>query len=267
MIERLKKIKFSDWISVAALVLATFVSVRDCSQNKRIEELDYTSKAMEYRPLLEVVESPQITSIRVAGEKKIATHDLLDTTQNADRFIDIPCSLTVDAKLRVVNSGNSLAEVYAYIWGDTLSGTAPIRHRLLDKKLREDGFVVSPTSEYFAIKDVKPGDTTYFEISHTAKFVEENSFTMHFLLLYKNEAGVLYDTYYWARYNIAPIMNKLEVLAINNKPIAIRAGTQEIAIPEFLKLHDQNTSWRKYTKAEAEDIIRFFECHTKSKGD
>jgi hypothetical protein len=263
MIEMLKKIKFSDWVSVAALVLATFVSVRDCSQNKRIEDLDYNSKAMEYRPRLDIVGNPQITSVGIAGEKKIATRDLLDTSQNSDTFIDIPCSLTVDTKLCIVNSGNSLAEVYAYTWEDTLSGNAQLRYRLLNKKLRENGFVLSPTTDYFTIQDIKPGDTSYFKLSHKANFVKENSFTMHFLLLYKNEVGVLYDTYYWARYDVTPIMSKLEVLAINNKPVAVRSVPQEIKLLEFLKLRDHNTSWRKYSKAEAEDIIRFFKRHTK----
>jgi hypothetical protein len=263
MIERLKKVTFSDWVSGAALVLAIVVFARNCSQNKRIEELYYNSKALEHRPLLEVVGNPQITSVGIAGEKKFATRDLLDTTQDSDRFVDIPCSLTVDTKLCIVNSGTSLAEVYAYTWEDTLSGDARLRYRLLDRELRENGFILSPSTDYFTIQDIKPGDTSYFKLSHTAHFVKDNAFTMHFLLLYMNEVGVLYDTYYWARYDVKPITSKLEVLAVNDKPIAIRSMIQRTELLEFLKLRDHNISWKTYSKTEAEDIIDFFERHAK----
>jgi hypothetical protein len=263
MIKLLKKIKLSDWLSTGALILAIVVFVRNCSQNKRIEDLDYNNKALEYRPLLEVVGNPQITSVGIAGEKKFATRYLLDTTQNPDRFVDIPCSLTVETKLCIVNSGTSLAEVYAYTWEDTLSGGPQLRNRLLDKKLREHGFVLSPTTDYFSIQDIKPGDTSYFNLSHTAHFVKDNAFTMHFLVLYMNEVGSLYDTYYWARYDATPITSKLEVLAINNKPVAIRSITPRRQLLEFLKLRDHNMSWKTYSKTETEDIIDFFKRHTK----
>jgi hypothetical protein len=264
MIKMLKKIKLSDWLSATAIALAIIVFVRDCSQNKKIEELGYVSNALQFRPLLQVLGTPQIYSYEIQTDR-VAIPNFSAAPESTDSIQDIAASLRIYARLLFVNAGNAIANVYAFIWADTSSGSATIRAILQDRKLREQSFVAFTDTDYFGIKDIRPGDTCDFRIAHDVRFVTKQKFTMHFLLLYRNEAGGLFDTYYWARFTTVPILWKTE-FAINDGKLAYRVGVDRKQFREFLTLCDHNTSWRVYSKADAEDILSFFTRHSKKDG-
>jgi len=261
MIKMLKKIKLSDWLSAAAIALAIIVFVRDCSQNKKIEELGYVSNALQFRPLLQVLGTPRIYSYEIQTDR-VALPDFSAAPESTDSIQDITASLRIHARLLFVNAGNAIANVYAFIWADTSSGSAIIRADLLNRTLREQRFIASPDTDYFYVKDIRPGDTCDFQIAHDVRFLTEQKFTMHFLLLYSNEAGGFFDTYYWARFTAIPIVWKTEFAIIDGK-LAYRVGIDRKQFREFLTLCDQNTSWRVYSKAEAEDILSFIKRHSK----
>jgi len=252
----IKKLEFKDWVSLFAVLISLIFSsialIRGCSQDKKIEELNYTSKALEFRPCLDVIGSPEIDSFELASEK-MPVSKLYESRSDT---IDIRSFLTIHAKLKVANVGNSRARVYAFAWQDTLSGEPKIRELLLDKKAREKGIKVSPFLDYFWLREVGPGDTTSFDVSHTIRFVEENKFTMHFLFLYENESHVLYDTYYWALYITNPIVVKLGPVVAIGKLTLIRALDKN-QFEKYLKLHDHNSSSKIYSREEAEDILGF----------
>jgi hypothetical protein len=261
MIKMIKKIKLSDWLSAAAIVLAIIVFVRDCSQNKRIEELGYISNALQFRPILQVLGSPRIYSYEIQSDR-VALPNFSTAPESTDSIQDINASLRIHAKLRFVNAGNAIANVYAFVWADTSSGSPMIRADLLNRTLREQRFVPSPDTDYFYIKDIRPGDTCDFQIAHDVRFFIEQKFTMHFLLLYGNEAGGLFDTYYWARFTTMPILWKAEFAIIDGK-LAYRVGVDRKQLREFLTLCDQNISWKVYSKADAEDVLSFIKRHSK----
>ncbi len=252
----IKKLEFKDWVSLSgvliSLIFSSIALSRGCSQDKKIEELSYIDRALEYRPCLDVIGSPEIDSFELASEK-MPVSKLYDSRSDT---IDIHSFLTIHAKLKVVNVGNSRARVYAFTWQDTLSGEPKIRELLLDKKARKKGIKVSPFLDYFWLREVRPGDTTSFVVSHTVRFVEENKFTMHFLFLYENESHILYDTYYWARYTMNPIVVKPELIVING-PLTQHMLLDKNQLAKYLELHEHNTSSEVYSRKEAEDIMRF----------
>jgi hypothetical protein len=256
MIKAVRNKEFGAWIAVGALIISIIGLVCDHCQNKKIEDLDYKNKALEFRPLLKIVGIPKIDSFELKSYKKVDMREFLDSSDTTERFVDIPSILTINLKLNMVNAGNSIAAVYAEFWSDTLSGSDKIRDILLDKKLREHRLSKSPIIDYFRFKEIQPGETTDFEFSHTVKFLEEDKFTMHFLFLYKNEAGALYDTYYWARYTTTPIVGVPEFAVINGQ-LAFRMKFAKTEFTEFLKLLDQNMASKTYPRTEAEDILDF----------
>ncbi len=258
----IKKLEFKDWVSLSAVLISLIFSsialIRGCSQDKKIEELNYTSKALEFRPCLDVIGSPEIDSFELASEK-MPVSKLYESRSDT---IDIRSFLTIHAKLKVTNVGNSRARVYAFAWQDTLSGEPKIRELLLDKKAREKGIKVSPFLDYFWLREVRPGDTTSFVVSHTVRFIEKNKFTMHFLFLYENESHVLYDTYYWARYTTTPIVVKPEFVVINGQ-LTQHMLLDKNQLTKYLELHEHNTSSKVYSREEAEDILRFLKTKAK----
>lgn len=263
MLEILKKIGLNNWISLAAFALATVVFFKNCSQDKKIDKLTYVSNAMQFRPLLQVLDKPRIYSYEIRTDK-VNVPNFSTTQVNTDSIHDINATLRIYAKLRVANTGNAIANVYELIWTDTSSGGSEIREVLLNQKLREQKFVSSPDTDYFGIKDIKPGDTCDFQISHDVKYVYDQKFTMHFLLLYRNEAGDLFDTYYWARFKTIPFVWKTEFAIIDGQ-LAYRIGVDKKQVKEFITLYDQNTSWRLYSKSDAENILSFFEHLSKKR--
>ena len=235
--------------------------IRNCSQNKKIEDLDYTSKALQFRPMLDVIGNPEITSSEFTTDK-ITVSDLLNTQENMDSIRDIGATIKINAKLNFVNKGNAIAKISEIIWCDTLSGSDEIRKYLFNKKLREEMFKEYPDSDYYKITDVSPGDTCVFNISRSVVFVSDEKFTLHFLLLYHNEAGSFFDTYYWARYIIKPIIYKNEFAYINGK-LAYRLICDRAQFKECLKIYDHHISWRAYSKDESKDISEYIKSHHK----
>ncbi|MGB2698066.1 MAG: hypothetical protein WBD28_09465 [Candidatus Zixiibacteriota bacterium] len=262
MIKGLINIKFSDCVSILALMLAVFVFIRDCSQDKKIEELNYWSNAMQFKPSLKVVGDPITTAFQFEGDGKFATRDILNASDTTTKFIDIHCTLTINFKLNIMNEGNTMADVYAVFWSDTSKGRDKMRELLFNKDARERELGKPIIGDYLTLKSVPPGDTVDYEMTHTVQFFEENDFTMHFLFLYRNEIGTLYDTYYWACYNATPILGKVEFAIIDGKLVS-RIAVEKTQFKDFLKLYDHAMSSKTYSKSEAEDILDFLKRHRK----
>ena len=256
MVKGLINIKFSDCVSVLALLLAAFVFIRDCSQDKKIQELNYWTSAMQFKPFLKVVGNPIITAFQFEGDSKFATRDIFNASDTTIKFIDIHCTLTIDFKLNIMNEGNTIADVYAILWSDTLKGRDKMRDLLFNKDTRERELGRPIIGDYLTLKSVPAGDTVDYEMTHTVRFFEENDFMMHFLFLYRNEVGTLYDTYYWACYNATPILGKVEFAIIEGKLVS-RVAVEKAQFKDFLKLYDHATSSKTYSKSQAEDILDF----------
>jgi len=250
------------YVALGAFLLGIVSFVRDCSQDISIEESNYMNMAMKFRPDLKVVNSPEIISFELASTDKISVSEFYDSQSDT---IDIHSSLTIKAKLNLVNVGNARAKVYAFGRMDTLSGDPKIRELLLNKKGREHSMKFAPISDYFWIKDVKPDDTTCFNLSHAIKFIEDSKFTVHFIFLYENDVGVLYDTYYWANYTSTPLVLKLPEKGLMDTKgnLIFTSKVDKSQVKEFFKLSDQNISSKIYSKKEAEDILKFLKRKAK----
>ena len=244
--------KVSDRIALWALIVSLFLGmlafIRDCSQDKKIEENNYITKALQFRPRLEILDNPRVSAID--------TFVVSEASQIGDTLVT-KFSLSIICSLNVANKGESMARIYATAWTDTSTGIAKIRDVLLDKKYREDFFKSLPVNDYYPLKEVQSGDTTYFKIRHTIQYVNGNQFTIHFLLLYKNEAGNLFDTYYWARYATTPITGVPQFKVENGKLIFNSIKFAKADFREFLKLTDSNTSTQTYSREQAKDILNF----------
>ncbi len=250
--------KAANLIAFTALAFVIISFFRDCCQDRKIEELSYNYQAIEHRPKLIVVHEPVIESFELrSGE--LSSSDLIADSDSIDigqGIVDIPCVLTIRSKLKVTNRGNWLAKMCARFVCDTTSGSDNIREYLLDDKTRENRFRLLPTEDYFKLKEIAPGDTIDLGFVDKVAFMSDGSFTVHYLMLYENEVGALYDTYYWARYQTLPVYVKPEYKTVDGK-LYMRLIYNRQSFKDLLRLEETNPSWNTYSMEEAEDIKGF----------
>lgn len=245
-------IKFSrsDYISIISVVVVLIFSILtridSCNQNSKIETLEYQNKALLFRPSLIVLGQPQIDSFKI-GPLKIELKKL-------DSAIELVGTLNIALSIKLINNGNSLMKFFGYIFTDTTSGGDIIRDYIMSKSFGRKN-VKFDVDLYYSSKEIRANDTLYLGFSKQIEFINENQFTLHFLFLYFGENGVLYDTYYWARYSSVSPKYTWDSLYIKGRDFKLKS--KPIAKKDLIKLIDQNSSWQIYDKKTSEEISEF----------
>lgn len=233
-----------------AVILFTVLFVRDCSNTSKLNELTYRINATQFRPNLKLIGKPAF-DIYIEGDK-FAMKDLL--VQDSAGILDVTARLRVNAHFRVANIGNSVAHVFGFLSTDTLSGGETLREQLtIDQR---SGYELDTTTQYYKLLDISPNDTISVENEYKIKFLKDHTFTLHFLLLYENETGALFDTYYWARCNFGDILMSPQFSLMAGKPY-VRFLIPKKQLTEFLHIVDDHSSTRMYSQKQAENIIQF----------
>jgi hypothetical protein len=233
-------------VPLAALALGVVGLIRDCKQENRLDELNHGMTALQYRPLLKVVGTPDVLSYELEGQP-FRTDTLLKATES-DSVLDIYARLTVDLRFAVVNDGNAVARIYSIVLTDSSSGADLARRRILNSDF--SGFKLVPDSSYFRTESVTPGDTAYFNESYRVNFSDKSTFTLHFLILYQNEMKALYDTYHWARFSTREIWFR-NYYRIEKGRLQIRSVPRGDDLRKFLQFVDGNESYYAYDRSEA----------------
>lgn len=241
------------------LFISLWANIRNCSQDRKMMQMDYSVKAMGYKPFLKVVGKPVVQSFEIFSDtnslKMSIQHEKLTST---DSILDIPAFITVHFKLPITNNGNSLSKIIATCLADTLTGTDILRRWLFNGKLRKLHFDILPSEDYFTSKEVAVGETVNLQLKRTVGFISEGQFTLHFFILYENDIGNVYDTYYWARYQITPLVYKIESKSIGGKQYLIPVITDRKSLHDFLKFEEANTSWFLYPPDKAKILKNMF---------
>jgi hypothetical protein len=188
-------------ISVFSLCVSIFVAWRGCEQDKRITEISYRTN----RPRLEPVGEFQLDSIAFGflPNKIINIHR---DTMTRDSIPVVDVNWTIAGHLTFCNMGTDIARIRFYAYLDKNSTDAIIRDVLLGKKIRNISFSMDSLSNalYFKIVDIAPRDTFKFSIVRQIQFITETEdAVLHFLVLYENQSGAFFDTYYWTRLKIS----------------------------------------------------------------
>lgn len=230
--ERFKKFRVEgpDWLSKVALIIAVLsgviavlsgiVGVKNISDtNKLNEELN----KLNYSPQLIVTECK-------LSNFKFISYD--STIIHASFFLNI------DLKLK--NIGNNNAHLMIYMPNDTTSGEDIFRKYKNRKQFRED--IKRAVKSYYADKSIYPTKECVIHFSNAnIVYIRDSTFTIHFWLVYRNDIGTIYDTYYWyrARVNYGSLVQSASIL---NPP------TFNLDPPTFI---DDNYSFHVYDDNES----------------
>lgn len=177
----------SDFISFCAFILSIVVLILQCESQK---EQDFKNKSVESRPRLELVGQPQI---RGFGFKT----DLIDPAlfsgpSTADvKDIIVRGDVNADIVYRLKNSGSGVGQVLAVMiaCGDS---ELPVLRDLLYENDFED---VTGLPRY---EEIVPGDSMDYDVSADLVFFQDVNTFLHVLIIYANEFGNLYDSYFCA---------------------------------------------------------------------
>ncbi len=175
------------WFALPISILTAFYTCR--SSNQVGDEL----RSFQHRPILTVHGVPMLDSVSFAMRP-----GPIATTPDSGLLMD--CRLRVATRMVLVNTSAVEARLVMTTCNDTMSGGARLRSALLNQKERDHLFDIRPAGDFYDASHIMPGDSVTLSFSREIAFGQDTLLTMHYLILYANPLGDVYDTYFWTRY-------------------------------------------------------------------
>ncbi|MBV6640905.1 MAG: hypothetical protein KI791_09305 [Cyclobacteriaceae bacterium] len=240
-----------NFIALSALIFSIIVFANDCSQRSQIEEIETRLNALNFRPQL-IVDNLKIKSIQ--GELKSIERDSV----NNEPALVFNTFYNIEYQIELLNTGNTNASVIATAWTDTIAGHAKLRSVFNDQK---SPVKIDTTSNYYLYEKVVPQERYYSTAKRKVQFLDDDTFTVHFLILYENDLGIMYDTYYWARYKVVQQNQKIQ-FTDSIKKQELKSRTLTIRVPEKFSMDtdiiaevDSNTDYKIYSEEERAYVL------------
>lgn len=180
----------------AATFFLSLVSFSATQHGSELQSVQYSLKAMELAPSLIPNRRPKIVSVfpRVNKVNNVDSNK----KKGDDVYIGLGAFKTA---VEFTNAGKTPAYIVGILTADYSDG---------DAKIRKD--ILNDTSQYlleahlfpdfWKAEQIIPGASVTLNFEMDAENIRNEQFTRHYLVLYKNAAGMLYDTYYWSTFGM-----------------------------------------------------------------
>lgn len=235
-----KSTKINIGFTGLAIIISAISLIYSSSQDKKIRKIQYELNAINYQPIIKV-DSIEITSFNEKIDSAVVVGELNDSTGLMNVYTRIFANVTFHLK----NVGNTNAKIRAALCVDTISGNDKLRELFF-----KDGNKIIPDSsenDFYTYRQLQPNDIDKMAFETEIKFVKDEIFAIHFLIFYENDLDILYDTYYWAKFQKRTLLTRMTPIAErdkNNKPQMI------INKNLSLKFVDNNIAYKTYSKKE-----------------
>jgi len=195
---------FINFVVTIALALATITGIVygiiNHYENKRV---GYYAQGEQFRPILNLEHSPKVGytfTIKIPYEEKIP--------YKAGRVInydDIEVNLEINTEMVAKNEGNAVAHLLGTVYKDQYTGLPIIRMSILDGEL--NSFKVEEDNDFYKSTSIEPGKNFIYKVKKSISDIDhtKNELAIHHLLIYENEQGNIYDSYYIIRFKIGPV--------------------------------------------------------------
>jgi hypothetical protein len=254
------KIKLKQLLIIAIFVtipVAWFINnMQGCGKNSIDDDIQYEINSNNFKPIIEIdtLEINTRDSVKVNEMlQKIKSNDFKLGPDNVPE-IAIPILVNTEMTFRLKNTGLHKAQLVGYFCYDTICGTSILRSRIFDEK--KVNFDNSKDFTYSEI-DILPQEVEIIKIKRPLSWIVNDTFTIHLLLIYENEAGYFYDTYYWARYKYHGA-----IMGLKLDPNVIKVWTENNSFA-YLEFIDANTSYKNYSKKEKIKTSRLLDRYMK----
>jgi len=243
---------------IITIVLTLAIIGYTIYQDIKINNLGYKGRAVDAKPVLELIGKPEfyVEKLMIEGKDYI-DYPIVDT-------MVIGIDIEIKQILKFKNIGNEKAEIIARLWTDTITGEDYIRETILDKKEFLKKSSQQLIDDFFIYKELLPGDTIIIEDRRKIGMdLVTKVFVNHFLIIYDNSFGNRYDTYLKTKYKL-------------NQPLFepfFNQGTGQFGVHVFKKTRWEffdieiapNRTTKIYTKKEKRKLDNIFETATNSK--
>lgn len=256
-----KKFKSADKVSLLGLIVVFGFSLinlfRSCNQDQQIAQLTYQVNAVNFQPKIRIVDTPVLKKYWFDSTLvKISMKDFFspDTTSEIPTYaIKKPVNLTLNLKL--INSGNSLGKILAVLTADTTSDEPVLRKMLLDGSFKEQRSSFFPP---YLNTELLPNDMDTLEYTHQEQvdFIDNQYFTLHLLILYENELGHLYDTYYWSRAKLEELLFPSPFGVKGNRIYMLTRKSFKIALKDLVTFTNSKISYNTYDDRKQAELIK-----------
>ncbi len=192
------KYTISTLIALTAVIITIIVNAKSCNKESNQDALNFRKLAAEYRPTLEVKE-PIIKNVIFKLDPKIFLYNIKHSKIPDYNFIiQMSTGKYVDIDFYIHNKGNSQAKIIFYELFDSVYNNKLILEQI-DKGIHYPKVYYNMEFQNAAIDK----DFTYrFNAKCPILNPRGENVTFHFLLVYKNDLGIIYNTYCWFRYKL-----------------------------------------------------------------
>lgn len=240
--------------AVAAIIISIISLSWTIYNDSKLEELSYDNRGLRHRPRI-VLEKPETFNFSMSAIFPGTIEALEDPKRENPK-----AEITVSANIKGTNKSEAVAKIVAEAIMDTPTGLSELREMLLDEEKRK-GLNFRPTKDYYHSIEVLPNEEHQFDFSRTIKAadLEKQECVVHYMVLYENEAGNLYDSYMWMRFNFKKTLPFQYATKdwVNVKPII-----DENEVTQAIKHKDSHFSTHMYSKDSAEIIWDLAEEYT-----
>lgn len=238
-----EKRKHRHWDAIVALIISLSVLGYTIYHDRELNELSFQNAGIQNRPILKIVGHPLIKSIRGTSEAPITTKNI------NERNLGLTLSLGIEVKL--INDGDSIAKIMFEAASDKYTGTPEIQKYVLDPDRRKN-IKFDLINHFYKVVEINPHKERDFFLPITITNPNrEGMFTIHYLFIYSNEIGNVYDSYFWARYKTKPV--KTLVTEKTDKIIKLTVIANELM--KSIELVDVNYSTKMYSKEESRNLF------------
>lgn len=254
------KVAIISGLIVIIIAIFVFEPLRDLFI-KTDASSDYFSKSLQYQPRLVKIGDPYFTKIdtepfklsNIEILKRFFSHTKGDTLDLGFKII----IKRIYSRLNITNTGNSLAKIIACISTSKRTYIDILRSIILGENTEyniKDHINIFPPLFQNEILSSSL-DTVSVDFTHEiySNDLLKKSGILHFMILYENEMGHLYDTYFWLEISLSqmvipnPFYSQDSLLLMKNTFYTI--PIENIIVKKMSK-----PSYHTYTKIEEQNI-------------
>ncbi len=238
-------LKQKDIIAFLAIIISIITLFYTCSNDKKIEEINYRITSIEHKPHIDVAKI-EIVSL----ENKIDSIEQSNYNNSPEDTLSLYMSSIITFKINIVNMGNTNAKLDCVCIIDTTSQDDFLKKLLTRQKLDS---IENQLEFTYPLIELKPSDTMSVSFERSIQWIKGNIFTIHILFFYENDLKQLYDTYYWARFKYNEIICKTEFNP-TNKTLTLKNTNNTTS--DYVHQLDHNSYSKCYDEKEKKEILK-----------
>lgn len=255
------------YLPLIALIISLVFNYKQYDQNQtQIEEnrqqrialdsVKYLENGLIFRPRLELIGNPIIKNMHLTYDKEIFNPLFTPDSIINDSTAIFDARLTLTVSFQIKNKGNALAKIQFQSAADTFSSVPVLKMKLFEQ-LKNNNAIREYFDDYTKL-DIGENDSLVINTDFIIACAKDGDVNLHFMVLYENEFGHLYDTYIWAVFdNAIPTLFRSKVVydEKSDKIIGVLEGLYKQ--PNKFSCRIVNTEFNFYDKSTATIIKNF----------